>query len=167
MNWLFIAVSFFVVVVFLFLFCCRGLCFFYRKKSPRRFFSITCSRPAPWRISSPSWNASRQLLKLCTQQCAWLLKRLVFAEVGDLTSWHKTTNCCRATIVSLDAKALWKLGQFHFRWVYSTLTLPFSAPCGTEQTTIDAGCDPAPPRNCVDHPADCNIFKTIIWLNSQ
>ena len=37
-------------------------------------------------VSSPSWNASAQLVKLCTPQCAWLLKRLAFAEVGELTS---------------------------------------------------------------------------------
>jgi len=39
------------------------------------------------------------------------------------------------------------------------LSLPCSAPCATGQTTIDTGCDPALPRNCVDHPADCNLFK--------
>ena len=43
----------------------------------------------------------------------------------------------------------------------------FSAPCGTEQTTIDTGCGPALPRNCVDHPADCNLFKTTTLLNSR
>jgi len=47
------------------------------------------------------------------------------------------------------------------------LYLPRSAPCGTEQTTIDTGCDPALPRNCVDHPADCNLFKTTTLLNSH
>jgi len=26
-------------------------------------------------------------------------------------------------------------------------------------------CDPALLRNCVDHPADCNLFKTITLLN--
>ena len=41
------------------------------------------------------------------------------------------------------------------------------APCGTEQTTIETGCDPALPRNCVDHPADCNLFKTITSTNLQ
>jgi len=102
----------------------------------------------------------------CAQQCAWLLKRLVFAEVGDLTSWHKTMNCYRATIVCLDAKGIWKPGQ-SFILVGFTLSLPCSALCGTEQTTIDTGCDPALPRNCVDHPADCNIFKTITLLNSH
>ena len=84
-----------------------------------------------------------------------LLKRLVFAEVGDLTSWHKTTNCYRATIVCLDAKGLWKPGQ-SFILAGFTLSLPCSAPCGTEQIMIDTGCDPALPRNFVDHPADCN-----------
>jgi len=138
----------------------RSLCFFYRENPPRRFFiSIICSRPA-------SLNASGQLVKLCTQQCAWLLKRLVFAEVGDLTAWHKTTNYYRTTIVCLDAKGLWKLGQ-SFILAEFTLSLPCSAPCGTEQTTIDTGCHPALPRNCVDHPADCNFFKTITSLNSQ
>jgi len=102
----------------------------------------------------------------CTQQCAWLLKRLVFAGVGDLTSWHKTMNCYRATIVCLDAKGLWKPEQ-SFILAGFTLSLTCSAPCGTEQTTIDTGCDPALPRNCDDHPADCNLFKTTTLLNSQ
>ena len=156
-----------------FIFCCfsfwlpRSLCFFYRENPSRRFFiSIICSRSAPWRISSPSWNASGQLVKLRTQQCAWLLKRLVFVEVGDLTYWHKTKNYYRATIVCLDAKGLWKPGQ-SFILAEFTLSLPCSAPCGTEQTTIDTGCDPALPRNCVDHPADCNLFKTITSTNLQ
>jgi len=102
----------------------------------------------------------------CTQQCAWLLKRLVFAEVGDLTSWHKIMNCFIATIVCLDAKGLWKPGQ-SFILAGFTLSLPCSAHCGTEQTTIDTGCDPALPRNCVDHPADYNLFKTITSTNLQ
>ena len=105
-------------------------------------------------------------MKLCTPQCAWLLKRFVFAEVGDLTSRHKTTNCNRATIVCLDVKGCWKPGQSFILGGF-TLSLPCSAPCGTEQTTIDTECDPALPRNCVDHPADCNLFKIITLLNSQ
>ena len=138
------------------IFCCwyfsfllpRSLCFFYTENPPRRF-SIICSRPAPWRISSPSWNASGQLVKLCTPQCVWLLKRLVFADVGDLTSsWHKTTNCYRATVDCLDVKGLWKPRQ-SFILAGFTLSLPCSAPCRIEQTTIDTGCDPALPRNCV------------------
>ena len=71
-------------------------------------------------VSSPSWNASAQLVKLCTPQCAWLLKRLAFAEVGELTSsWHKNMNCYRATVVCLDAKGLWKPGHSHFSWIYT------------------------------------------------
>ena len=98
-------------------------------------------------------------MKLCTPQCVWLLKRLAFAEVGELTSfWHQNTNCYRATVVCLDAKGLWKTGQ-SFISVGFTLSLPCSTPCRTEQTTIDTGCDRALPCNCVDHPADRNLFK--------
>ena len=125
-------------------------------------FSMT---PTP-QVENPSDSDSSTPTSqpCCTQQCAWLLKRLVFAEVGELTSWQKTMNCYRATIVCLDGKGLWKPGQ---NLAGSTLSLPCSAPCGTEQTTIDTGCDPALPRNCVDHPADCNLFKTITLPNSQ
>jgi len=42
-----------------------------------------------------------------------------------------------------------------------TLSLPCSAACGTGQTTIDTGCNPALLRNCVDHPADRNSFQKI------
>ena len=149
-----------------FSFCCRGL-----------FVSFTGTIHREG--SSPSYAVSYALedfftimkcfwatCEACTQQCAWLLKQLVFAEVGDLTSWHKTMNCYRATIVCLDAKGLWKPGQ-SFILAKFTLSLPCSVPCGTEQTTIDTSCDPALPRNCVDYPADCNLFKTISLLNSQ
>ena len=167
MNWLFIAVSFSAVFVAVISFFAAAVSFFCRENAPRRLFYITCSRPAPWRISFPSWNASAQLVKLCTPQCAWLLKQLAFAEVGELTSsWHKNMNCYRATVVCLDAKGLWNPGQ-SFILAGFTLSLPRSAPCGTEQTTIDTGCDPALPRNCVDHPADCNLFKTTTLLNSH
>jgi len=74
-----------------------------------------------------------------------------FEEIGDLTSRHKTSNCYRETIVGLDAKRLWKPGQ-SFILAEFTLSLPRSAPCRTEQTTIATGCDPVLPRNCVDHP---------------
>jgi len=106
-------------------------------------------------------------VKLCTPQSEWLLKRLAFAEVGELTSsWHKNMNCYRATVVCLDAKGLWKPGK-SFILAGFTLSLPRSAPCGTEQKTINTGCDPALPRNCVDYPADCNLFKTTTLLNSR
>jgi len=58
------------------------------------------------RNSAPRRNAFAQLVKLCAPQCA-RLKRLVFAELGELTSsWHQNTNCCTATVVCLDAKDL-------------------------------------------------------------
>jgi len=43
--------------------------------------------------------------------------------------------------------------------MYSFAIVNTQAPCGTGQNTIDTGCDPALPRNCVDHPADFNLFK--------
>jgi len=145
-------------------FFAAAVSFFYTENPPRRFFSIICSRLVPWRISSPSWNASAQLVKLCTPQCAWLpqcvwfLKRLDFAEVGELTpSWNKNTNCYRAIVVCLGAKGLWKSGQ-SFILAGFTLSLPCSAPCGTEQATIDIGCESALLRNCIDRPAECNLF---------
>jgi len=37
--------------------------------------------------------------------------------------------------------------------------MPCLATCTSGQTTIGTGCDPALLRNCVDHPADCTLFK--------
>ena len=128
--------------------------------------TYACLAPTmPWSFFT-IMKCLRTTCEACTQQCAWLLKRLVLQKVGDLTSWQKTTNFYGATIVCLDAKGLWKPGQ-SFILAGFTLSLQCSAPCGTEQTTIDTGCDPALPRNSVDHPADCNLFKTITLLNSQ
>jgi len=39
--------------------------------------------------------------------------------------------------------------KFHFSWVYTFSVM--LAPCGTEQTTTDSGCDPALLQNCVDY----------------
>jgi len=166
MNWLFIAVSFSVVFVAVFSFLLpRSLSF--AGKMHQEVCSTSHAAGRRLEVSSPSWNGSGQLVKLFTPQCAWLLKRLAFAEVGELTSsWHKNMNCYRATVVCLDAKGLWKPGQ-SFILSEFTLSLPRSAPCGSEQTTIDTGCDPALPRNCVDHPADCDLFKTTTLLNSH
>ena len=47
MNWLFIAISFSVVFVVVFSFFAAAVSFFCRENAPRRFFYITCSRPAP------------------------------------------------------------------------------------------------------------------------
>ena len=164
MNWLFIAVSFSVVFVAVFSFFAAAVSFFCRENGPRRSIYITCSRLAPWSFFT--------IMKCFCTTCEALYSTVrmapqAFAEVGELTSsWHKNMNCYRATVVCLDAKRLWKPGQ-SFILVGFTLSLPRSAPCGTGQTTIDTGCDPALPRNCVDHPADCNLFKTVTLLNSH
>jgi len=119
MNWLFIAVSFSVVFVAVFLILLpRSLSFAGKMRQESSSTSHAAGRRLG--VSSPSWNASAQLVKICTPQCAWLLKRMAFAEVGELTStWHKNMNCYRVTVVCLDAKWLWKPGQFHFSWVYT------------------------------------------------
>ena len=166
MNWLFIAVSFSVVFVAVFSFCAAAFSFFCRENAPRRLFYITCSRPAPWSFFT--------IMKCVCTTCEALYTTVRmapqaagFSEVEELTSsWHKTMNCYRETVVCLDAKGLWKPGQ-SFISAGFTLSLPCSAPQGAEQTTIDTGCDPALPRNCVDHPADCNFFKNITLLYSQ
>jgi len=71
---------FLFLLLFLF-FLRRSLCFFYRDDPPRRFISIMCSRPGPCRISSPSWNAFGQLVKLVHNtvrgsSSGWLLQKL-------------------------------------------------------------------------------------------
>jgi len=119
-------------------------------------------------VSSPSWNASAQLVKLCTPQCAWLLKRLArFCRSGRIDfllaqkyELLQSNSCLLGCERVMETRA-----EFHFSWVY-TFSATLSS-CGTAQTTIDTGCDPALPRNCVDHPADCNLFKTITLLNSH
>ena len=120
MNSLFIAVSFFVVFVVVFSFLLsRSLSFAGKMRQEGCSTSHAAGRRL--RVSSPSWNASAQLVKLYTPQCAWLLKRLAFAEVGEWTSsWHKNMNCYRATVVCLDAKGLLETREeFHFSWVYT------------------------------------------------
>ena len=140
MTWLFIAVSFFVVVV-VFLFAAAVSLFLLQGLSTEKVLLHHMQQAGALEDFFTIMKCFWTTCEACTQQCAWLLKRLIFAEVGDLTSWHKTMNCYRATIVCLDAKGLWKPGQ-SFTLAGFTLSLPCSAPCGTEQTTIDTGCDP-------------------------
>jgi len=90
----------------------RSLCFFYRENPPRRFFiSIICSRPAPL-------NASGQLVKLCTQQCAP-------QAAGFCRSWRfdclaqnyellQNNNCLLGCERVMETRA-----EFHFSWVYT------------------------------------------------
>ena len=55
--------------------------------------------------------------------------------------------------------------EFHFSWFYTFSTMLSSLRNWANHDRY--GCDPALPRNCVDHPADCNLFKTITLLNSH
>jgi len=116
MNWLFIAVSCFFVIFLL----SRSLSFAGKMRQKDSSPSYAAGR-RPWRISAPLWNASAQLMKLCTPQCAWLLKRLAFAEVGELTSaWHQNTKCYRAIVVCVGAERFMEIrAEVHFSWVYT------------------------------------------------
>jgi len=155
MNWLFIAVSFLVVIVVVFSFCCRGLFVSFTGTIHRDGFSPSY---ATGRRHGGFLHHHDMLLDDMWSLCTTVRvapQAAGFCRSSRLSSWHKTMNCYRAKIVCFDAKALWKPGQ-SFILVGFTLSLPCSAPCGTEQTTIDTGCDPALPRNCVDHPTDCN-----------
>ena len=160
MNWLFIAVSFVVVVVVVvvvvFFLLPRSLCFFHRDDPPRRFFPIICSRPAIRRISSPSSNASGQLKKLVHNSArgsssGWFLQKL---DIWLLD----TMDCHRATIVCLDAKGLWKLGH-RFILAGFTFSLPCSAPCRTEQITIDTGCGLSTPGQLCWSSSRLQLFQ--------
>jgi len=54
----------------------------------------------------------------------------------------KIRTAAEQTIVCLDAKGLWKPWQ-SFILAGFKLSLPRSAPCESEQTTIDTSCNPA------------------------
>jgi len=110
---LFIAVSFFVVVL-VFVFAAAVSLFLLQGRSPEKDLLHHMQQAGALEDFFTIMKCFRTAGEACTQQCAWLLKRLVFAEVGDLTSWHKTMNCYIATIVCLDAKGLWKPGRVSF-----------------------------------------------------
>ena len=141
---MFIAVSFSVVFAAVFSLFATVVSFFCRENAPRKLFYIACNRLASWSLFT--------IMKCFCTTCEVLYTTVRmapqaagFSEVGELTSSrHKNMNCYRATIVCLDAKRLWKPGQSLILAGF-TLSLPRSAPCGTEQTTIDTGCDPALP----------------------
>ena len=117
MNWPFIAVSFFVVVV-VFLAAAVSL-FLLQRNPPRRIFYIICSRPAPWRISSPSWNAFGQLVKLCTMyttvrgsssRWSWRFHFLL-AQNYELLQSNNSLLGCQRVVETRE--------EFHFSWVYA------------------------------------------------
>ena len=164
MNWLFIAVSFSVVFVAVFSFFAAAVSFFCRENAPRRLFYITCSRPAPWSFFTimkcfcTTCEALYTTVRMAPQAAGFCRSGridLLLAQKYELLQSNSHLLGCERV---METRA-----EFHFSWVY--IFLPRSALCRTEQTTIDTGCNPALPRNCVDHPADCNLFKTTTLLN--
>jgi len=163
MKWLFIAVSFFVVVV---LFAAAVSLFLLQGRIHREG-------------SSPSHAAGRRLggffhhheMLLDNLWSLYTTVRMAPQAAGFCRSWRfdflaqnyeplQSNNCLLGCERVMETRA-----EFHFNWVYT-----FSATLSslrTEQTTIDTGCNTALPRNCVDHPADSNLFKAITLLNSQ
>ena len=160
MNWLFIAVSFSVVFVAVFSFFAAAVSFFCRENAPRRLFYITCSRPAPWSFFTimkcfcTTCEALFTTVRMAPQAAGFCrsgwIDFLLAQKYELLQSNSRLLGCERV----METRA-----EFHCSWVYT-----FSA---TLSSTIDTGCDPALPHNCVDYPADCNLFKTTTLLNSH
>jgi len=73
-------------------------------------------------VSSPSWNASAQLVKLCTLQCAWLLKRLArFCRGGriDLLLAQKYELLQSNSRLLGCERVMETWADFHLSWVYT------------------------------------------------
>jgi len=87
--------------------------------------------------------------------CGWPLRKLE----NWLFLGTKIRTSVEQTIAFLKAKWLWKPEIHRFISAGFVLSLSCSVPCGTEQTTQDTGCGSRIPRNCVDHPTDCNLFQ--------
>ena len=97
----------------------RSLCFFYRDDPLRRFFSIIRSRPAPWSISSPSWNASWQLVKLVHNSArgsssGCFLQKLEISLL-DTQLWIGTEQ----QLSAWWERVMETQAEFHFSWVYT------------------------------------------------
>ena len=134
---LFIAVSFFVVVSF-----AAADLFLLQEKSAKKAPLHHMHQTTALGMFLQSWNTSGQLVNLYTPQCAWLqaagLCRI--SLLGTKYQLLQSNNCL------LGREGVrGNPGRLPFWLVYS---LPCSAPCGTEQTAIDTGCDPALPHNC-------------------
>ena len=75
-------------------------------------------------VSWPSWNASAQLqlVKLCTPQGAWLLKRLAFPEGSgriDLLLAQKYELLQNNSRLLGCEKVMETRAKFHFNWIYT------------------------------------------------
>jgi len=101
-------------------------------------------------------NTSAQHVKLSTPHCTLPLK--AFEEVGKFFFLGtEMRSAAEQTVVCLDVNKLWKPGQsFYFTWIY---TFSVMLTLRHWETTKDTGCDSALLRNCVDHPANRNLFQ--------
>ena len=144
-------------------FCCRGL-FLLQGKCDKKVVLHHMQQAAPWSFFTimkcfcTTCEALYTIVRMAPQAAGFCRSGRIYLLLAQkyelLRSNSRLLGCERV----METRA-----EFHFSWVYT-----FSAtlsPCGTEQTTIDTGCDTALPRNCVDHPADCNLFKTTTLLN--
>ena len=153
-------------IVAVFSFFAAAVSFFCRENAPRRLFYITCSRPAPWSFFTimkcfcTTCEALYTTVRMAPQAAGFCRSGRIDLLLAQKYELLQSNSCL------LGCVRLWKPGQ-SFILAWFTLSLPRSAPCGTEQTTIDTGCDLALPCNCVDHPADCNLFITTTLLNSH
>ena len=166
MNWLFIAVSFSVVFVAVFSFFAAAVSFFCRENAPRRLFYITCSRSAPWSFFTimkcfcttcePLYTTVRMTPQAAGFCRSGSIGLLLEQKYELLQSNSRLLGCERV----METRA-----EFHFSWVYT-----FSATLSSLRNWANNDryrLRPALPRNCVDHPADCNLFQTTTLLNSH
>ena len=85
-----------------------------------RYSYFICSRPAPWRISSPSWNASGQLVKLVHNSAlgsssGWFLQKLETWLLGKKNyELLQSNNCLLGCERVMETRM-----EFHFSWVYT------------------------------------------------
>ena len=149
-----------VCCCFLF-FCCRAL--FCNENAPRRFFYITCSRPAPrsfytiMKCFCTTCEALYTTVRMAPQAAGFCRSGRIDFLLAQKYELLQTNGHLLGCERVMETRQSFILAGF-------TLSLPRSAPCGTEQTMIDTGCDPALLHNCADYPADCNLSTTITLL---
>jgi len=119
MNWLFITVSFFVVVV-VFLFAAAVSLFLLQGRSTEKVLLHHMHQASVLEDFVTIMKCFWTTCEACTQQCAWLLKRLFFCR-----SWRfdflaqnyellQSNNCLLGCERVMETQA-----EFHFSWVYT------------------------------------------------
>jgi len=74
--------TFFCCFIIVFVVSFFATAFLRRENAPKRFFSIICSKPVPLEDFCTMMKCFCTTCEACTPQCACLLRRLAFAEVG-------------------------------------------------------------------------------------